>query len=207
MNRCVLIIGVVLILRSAAPCQGSGGTNPRLTLNLPSGTLSESVDIKYVLMGPFGGYGDFVRPLPNLHSYEIEASHDGMAAETAKVIVYIPGCRFTVFTTLLTETSAIEKTLRCSALPTVSILGNVVPRGWLPAEPSEIAIIYEAFWACAFWELPDCMVPQFPVTTVPVSPEGTFEVALPDYSQDPITSDGSFDATLAQFSEDPTVLK
>jgi hypothetical protein len=158
-------------------------------------------------MGPFGGYGDFVRPLPNLHSYEIEASHDGMAAETAKVIVYIPGCRFTVFTTLLTETSAIEKTLRCSALPTVSILGNVVPRGWLPAEPSEIAIIYEAFWACAFWELPDCMVPQFPVTTVPVSPEGTFEVALPDYSQDPITSDGSFDATLAQFSEDPTVLK
>jgi len=44
-----------------------------------------------------------------------------------------------------------------------------------------------ASWACRFFGLADCMVPQIELGTVRPNAEGAFEIELPDLSSDPVS--------------------
>ena len=60
----------------------------------------------------------------------------------------------------------------------------------------EVRIDYMASWACRFFGLADCAVPQIELGTVKPDVDGAFEIELPDFSSDPISSDSEGGAEL-----------
>ena len=92
--RCTfaILLGIAA-LQSLASQTASGPKGfPSISISLPVCVPSETVQIAYHLVGPFGGYGGYSQQRAGVRSYEIEASLEGKAATGAKLIVYAPGC-------------------------------------------------------------------------------------------------------------------
>src|SRR5258708_30585318 len=168
----------VLLMTSALCAQSSTAKNgPRIAVTFAAGIPSESVSIEYYLRGPFGARGNAVSPKPGVHSYEIDTSYNGVPAESIKLLVYVPGCEFAIFDVPTVGESVIEKPFDCTALPNVSLLGNIAPSNLTHGKSPEVVIMYLAFWACSFFELNDCRVPQFQLDRVPLKPDAGFEAS------------------------------
>ncbi|MGC9969675.1 MAG: hypothetical protein ABSE56_03690 [Bryobacteraceae bacterium] len=161
---------------------------PRISISLPPDVLSETVDIHYVMSGPFGGYGGFVRPQRDVHAYEIEAAVDGKLATGIKIIVYAPGCEIATFDEALSGPSTVPEEFTCRRLPSVSLSGKIVPKDALRGRGPEVAISYAAYWAHGFFGIKDGMVTMIPVATAVPDAEGFFQVQLPDFGRDPIAA-------------------
>jgi hypothetical protein len=83
--RFVLKAVVLATSVSAAASQNTPSSPvPMVSLRLPSGVASESVDIRYFMVGPFGGYGGFVKAEKGLSSYAFNAASDGRQATNVK---------------------------------------------------------------------------------------------------------------------------
>lgn len=55
------------------------------------GHPSEKLQVKYMLSGPFGGVGGFIKATPNVTSYQTEAGVNGTAASEDRIVFYAEG--------------------------------------------------------------------------------------------------------------------
>lgn len=67
---------------------------PLVTISLPTSVTSETVQIRYFLIGPFGGRSDYVKSGVGLRSYQIRAYPEEKAAQSVKIVIYAPACEF-----------------------------------------------------------------------------------------------------------------
>lgn len=129
-----------------------------MTVLLPPDIPSETVQVSYELTGPFGGYGGYTDPAPNLNFYKIAASIDGKAARKAPLVVYAPDCDFQTFSVPLQSDSAATAQFECAHVPVLALSGQIEPGGLVAKKKTDIEIYYEAPWAMKLFALVDGMV-------------------------------------------------
>jgi hypothetical protein len=160
---------------------------PTLSVSLPADFPSEKVEIHYFLVGPFGGHGGYVKPQPNLHSYEFSASVDGKTAASAKIIVYASGCGFQTHEFDLSKATSANAQFVCETLPMVTLSGQIQTETVLDQD-AELTVDYLAFWSHSFFGIMDGPVSQFQVATATPDSDGRFRVEIPDFTLDHTTT-------------------
>lgn len=160
---------LLIVTAALQPFTGTAASHPRVSpsviILLPSSVSSQTVQVAYYLIGPFGGYGTSMEPKADLNSFEIDASVEGRAATEIRMVIYAPGCEF-----------------QTVVLPRLS--GRIVPHDLGPYENTEVVIRYRAFWAHDFFGIKDGMVTGFRVAAVHPDANGTFQVDLPYFNED-----------------------
>ncbi len=189
MIRCTLAILLTVAALHSLGTQASSGlaSSPSVSVLLPMNLNSETVQIAYFMVGPFGGYGGQAKQLPGLRSYEISASVDGKAATQIKVIVYASGCEIRTFIFDIQQ-STLEEDFKCQPIPRVTLSGQIVPNELVRDRNTELVVNYMAFWAHEFFGITDGIVTEFRLATVSPDENGMFQVNLPDLSADGPTS-------------------
>lgn len=181
MLYCVLAILLAMTAsRSPAVQAPSDSTpSPSVSISLPQGIPSETVQIAYHMYGPFGGYGGYARQEAGQRSYTIAASVEGRAANEIRMIVYAPGCDFQTFVLPLAEDSRIKQEFKCQPARSVTLSGQIVPSELARHQNAELQIIYTAYWAHEFFSIADGAVAEFRLATVSPAEDGRFQVDLP----------------------------
>ncbi|MFZ2639986.1 MAG: hypothetical protein WA117_03280 [Verrucomicrobiia bacterium] len=158
-------------------------------IRLPQSVDTTGLSIEYVMTGPFGGVGKWVKTKPNVREYEIDASHEGKPAETLKSIVYCPGYGIALIQApSLVNRAARNATVELKPLPSVRLQGKVVmPEGRGKAD-FEIVVWYLAPWSHRFFGIADGAVTQLLVASGDVEPDGSFTMLVPDFSRDPVVN-------------------
>jgi hypothetical protein len=162
-----------------------------ITLYLPPDIASETVQINYFMLGPFGGYGGYVTTEKGRVSYDIPASRDGKPAAAVKVIAYLPGCEIAKFEVAM-QGAWEARTLSCKALGRIPLQGRILPVSVAQTAGMEVEINYEADWDHEFFGIADGMVTAIHVATVIPDKDGKFEVELPDFNKQTDLGRGSF---------------
>jgi hypothetical protein len=142
------------------------------------------VQIRYFLLGPFGGYGGYKDSLPDLKSYEIQASANGTAAKEVMIVVYARDCKFQTYDLSLLEDSHPKQIFVCDPLGTVRLSGEIAQAELVQDGKAEVEISYLAPWANHFFGILDGFMTEFEIGTAAVSSSGHFEIALPDFNTD-----------------------
>jgi hypothetical protein len=162
---------------------------PKLSILLPANTPPDKFEVRYVLYGSFGANGGYISPKHDTKGVvKIPLSVDGKIANEIKLFAWAPGCQFATYDLSVHE-SDMQELYTCNPLSTVTLHGQIADKRLLQGVSSEIRVDYFAGWACEFFELWDCMVPQISLGTVTVDADGRFEIELPDFAQDPASSD------------------
>jgi len=191
-----ILLGIAALQSLALQTASTPQTSAPVCILLPPDIRSETVQIRYFMSGPFGGYASFEEPRPSLRSYQIKSSMDDKAATQIKVLVYAPGCRIQRFDLLLAETEERKEEFSCQTLPSVTLSGQIVPSDLVRDHHAELAIAYMAFWANEFFGVADGIVPQIHLATVSPDANGMFQVRLPDFAAD---------TTLSSFQRKPSL--
>jgi len=164
----------------------------RISVLLNPTVHSEVVDIRYEMVGDFGGYYSFVRPQPDVHQYLIPASFENKPAREMTIVVYAPGCQFqALHFYLAVPAPQVNRQFDCRPLRTLSIAGYIDPRGLPSDRPLAIVAELEADWLCALFQLMDCLVPSVrlgQVGSIDAAARGDFEVSIPDFFADPLVN-------------------
>src|SRR5882762_10417512 len=82
-----ILLGMAGLLPQSAQTPKIASFLPSVSISLPPDILSETVQISYFLVGPFGGYGGYAAQRTGVHSYEIPTMLDGKAATEIRMIV------------------------------------------------------------------------------------------------------------------------
>jgi hypothetical protein len=192
-----IAIAAALVLPFAAWANAQAGQKPRsLNVVLLGGVPSEQVHITYYLYGSFGAYGGVTAPIPDASSYQIPTYVDGKAAGQIKGFIFASGCSMALFDITLIDTADVQQYFSCSPLGTITLLGRIRPAELQGKEPMEVRFDYMASWACRFFGLADCAVPQIEIGRVTPDVDGAFEIELPNFEADPISSDSEGGAEL-----------
>jgi hypothetical protein len=162
---------------------------PKVSIALPADVRSEKVWVQYVLYGPFGAHGGNGVRKPGSQLIEIVAAGEGKRADGMKMLVWAPGCKIQTFDIPIRESADVYESFVCSPLPSITLVGQIKNAHMDGKKPAEVRVDYLALWACSFFGLVDCMVPQASVGTAIPDPQGIFEIDVPDFSADPISSD------------------
>jgi hypothetical protein len=93
------------LLPQSAQTPKSASFLPIVSISLPPDILSETVQISYFLVGPFGGHSGYTGQRTRVHSYEIPTMVNGKAATEIRMIVYASGCEIQQFVIPLAEHS------------------------------------------------------------------------------------------------------
>jgi hypothetical protein len=157
---------------------------PSVSISLPPDVLSETVQISYFLVGPFGGYGAYVAQRTGVDSYEIPTTVENKAATEIRMIVYSPGCEIQRFVLPLAEHSRINQEFQCQRVESVRLSGKIVPTALVRDNNAELVVTYMAYWAHGFYGIADGFVTEFHLATVPPDANGMFQVDLPYFSAD-----------------------
>ena len=191
MVRCVLVIllGMVALLPCLTRTPMHADDSRFVSISLPPNVPSETVQISYYLVGPFGGQGGYVVQQVGVSSYQIPAMVDGKAATEIRVIVYASGCEIQKFVIPLTEDLRVSREFPCQRVETVKLSGQIVPNELAKDSNTELIVTYMARWAHSFFGIVDGPVTQFKLATVSPHANGLFEVNLPLVSQEATLSD------------------
>ena len=192
MTRLRLIALILFLLAVSAGAQVKQQT-PNIIIHLPADVPSDKVGLSGYLYGTFGAFGMNVRAAQNVRSVQIHPIAKGEVADRLKLFAWAPGCRIATFD-IAVGLSDVEESYSCRPLPTVTLLGQVAAGNMPQTKPAEVQVGYSADWACNFFGLPDCRVPQIRLGTAKFEPNGRFEIRLPDFHADP-TSSGPNGAT------------
>jgi hypothetical protein len=168
---------------------------PSVSVLLPPSVPSETVQIAYQLVGPFGAVSTYTDPQPGLQSYEIDAAEDGKAATEIKIIVYAQGCEIETFSIPLEPNSAIKREFECQQVPTVLLSGQIVADELLRNNKNaELDVDYMALWGDKFFNITDGLVTDFKIASVRPDADGRFQVKLPYFSVDskPLEAQSSY---------------
>ena len=192
-----IAIAAALALPFAAWANAQASPEPRsLNIVLLGGVPSEQAHITYYLYGSFGAYGGVTTPIPDAPSYEIPTYVDGKAAGQIKGFIFASECSMALFDITLIDAANVQQYFSCSQLGTITLLGRIRPAELQGKEPMEVRFDYMASWACRFFDLADCAVPQIEVGAVRPDADGAFEIELPNFKADPISSDSDGGAEL-----------
>ena len=185
----LVLLSMLLIFRVPPLLQGSddSASVPTVSFALPAQIRSETVQIRYMLTGPFGGYSSYVRSKPNVRSHEISAARDGKPANSIKILLYAPGCRFQTLTLNFSGTRKLEYGFACDPLPTIKLKGKI-PIELLKNQNAEVVATYTAYWAQEFFGILDGMVTQLQVARARPDDDGEFATEIPDFALDPHAS-------------------
>jgi hypothetical protein len=197
MARLFLAVLLILIPVDSSRTQlKQNSTNcPTVSISLPANIPSETVQIRYFLIGSFGGYGSFIEPRPNQRDYEIDASAERKAADSVKILVYATGCKIQTFDLELTHLPNPKVRFVCEVLPQIRIDGEI-PNDLTHHENAELVVSYMVFWANHFFGIADGAVTEFPVAKTRPDSDGSFRVDIPDFSADNTGSTYSGGASL-----------
>jgi len=192
MRRFVPVIVLLLVLVPTSVGQDEGSQrSPRVLLVLPSGVASETVQINYFMSGPFGGYGGFVRAEKNRPNYNIEASVDGQPAAGIRIIAYLPGCEI-VSLDIPVQGPTMERRLLCKSQGSIPLRGQIFPVSITQEQPTEVEVVYLAYWSLRFFGIADGPVTRIRIAAVRPDDQGQFEVKLPDLYRQTNLGDGAF---------------
>ena len=180
----MLLFGMAGLLPQSAQTPKTASFLPSVSISLPADVLSETVQISYSLVGPFGGYADYVAQRTGVHSYEIPTMVEGKAATEIRMIVYASGCEIQQFVLLLTEHSRVNQEFQCQRVETVKLSGHIVPDALVRDTNAELVVTYMAYWAHGFYGISDGLVTEFHLATVSPDANGMFQVDLPYFSAD-----------------------
>jgi hypothetical protein len=180
-----ILVGMAGLLPQSAQTPKTASFLQSVSISLPPDILSETVQISYFLVGPFGGYGGYAAQRTGVHSYEIPTMVDGKAAATEiRMIVYASGCEIQQFVLPLAEHSGVSKEFPCQRVKTVKLSGKIVPSALVRNNNAELAVTYLAYWAHGFCGISDGFVTEFHLATVSPDADGMFQVDLPYFSAD-----------------------
>jgi len=157
---------------------------PSVSVLLPANIPSETVQISYFLIGPFGGYGRYTEQRAGLPSYEISALVEGKTPSEIRMIVYASGCEIKTFVLPLTEDSRVKQEFECQRAATVHLSGQIVPTELAGENNAELVVNYMAYWAHGFFGIGDGIVTEFQFATVSPDSNGVFQVELPYFTAD-----------------------
>jgi len=190
MVRCIfaILLGLAALLPLEAQTLSKAEGFPSVSISLPPNIPSETVQIAYHLVGPFGGHGGYTELRPGLHSYEIAASVEGKAATEIRMIVYASGCEIQTFGLPLAQDSRVKQEFECQRVATVELSGQIVPTELVRDNNAELVVTYMAYWAHGFFGIVDGMVTEFRLATVSPDGNGIFQVELPYFSADAAAS-------------------
>jgi hypothetical protein len=155
-----------------------------VSISLPPDILSETVQVSYFLIGPFGGYGGYATQRAGVHSYEIPALAEGKAATEVRMIVNASGCEIQTFVIPLTNDSRVNQEFACQRVATVRLSGQIVTNDLVRDNNAELVVTYMAFWAHGFYGIADGFVTEFRLATACPDANGMFQVELPYFSAD-----------------------
>jgi hypothetical protein len=184
--RCILaiLLGMATLLSLAAQTPSKAEGFLSVTISLPANIPSETVQISYFLVGPFGGYGGYTEQRAGLHSYDISALVEGKAATEIRLIVYASGCEIQTFVLPLVQDSRAEQEFECQRVATVKLSGQIVPTELVRDNNAELFVTYMAHWAHGFFGISDGMVTVFQLATVCPDANGIFQIELPYFNAD-----------------------
>jgi hypothetical protein len=180
-------VAVLFLLMAARASPASAQRPPKVSIVLPPDVPPDKVEIQYYLYGSFGGHGAAASAEPTSRSVEILPSVNGEVANRLKLFVWVPGCQIATFDVAI-QLADVREFYSCRPQATVKLVGNILDTALLKKKPAEIAVEYLAAWACDFFGLPDCRVPQILLGTVKPDASGRFEMSLPDFGADPSSS-------------------
>jgi len=201
-EACVVRDGFAILLGIAALPTIVSQTSPTVSISLPPNIPSETAQIAYHLVGPFGGYGGYTEQRAGVHSYEIETSVEGNAATEIRMIVYAPGCEIQTFIVPLADDSRVKQEFECQPVPSVMLSGQIVPNALVRDKNVELVITYMAFWAHEFFGIVDGPVAELRLATVSPDSNGMFQVDLPHFSADATPSSSRPRASLCLMLRD-----
>jgi hypothetical protein len=179
-----ILLGMAGLLPQSAQTPETASFLPSVSISLPPDILSETVQISYFLVGPFGGYGGYAAQRTGVHSYEIPTMEDGKAATEIRMIVYASGCEIQQFVIPLTEHSRVSQEFPCQPVEIVKLSGHIVPDILVRDTNAELVVTYMAYWAHGFYGIRDGLVTEFHLATVSPDANGMFQVDLPYFSAD-----------------------
>src|SRR5258707_12495426 len=115
MVRCIfaILLGLGALLPPEAQTLSKAESFPSVSISLPPDIPSETVQIAYHLVGPFGGRGGYIKQGGGLHSYEIVSSVEGKAATAIRMIVYAAGCEIQTFVVPVAGDFTIHREFGC----------------------------------------------------------------------------------------------
>jgi hypothetical protein len=197
-----ILLGMAGLLPQSAQTPKTASFLPSVSVSLPPDILSETVQISYFLVGPFGGYGGYAAQRTGVHSYEIPTMVDGKAATEIRMIVYASGCEIQQFVIPLAEHSRVSQEFPCQPVETVKLSGHIVPDALVRDTNAELVVTYMAYWAHAFYGIADGFVTGFHLATVSPDANGMFQVDLPYFSVDAEASSSEQRASFRLMSRD-----
>jgi hypothetical protein len=158
-----------------------------IRLRLPDGVDLTDLSIRYLLTGPFGGYGGSGRVDPSVREQSISTWQGGQPGKSIKVIIYNPGYGFRLFA---------EPDLAARRIGTLTIelepLGTLFLGGRISGLPAVQGLIVEAGyftdWECRFFDLADCLQGSMTVARSNIAVDGTFTLNIPDFLRDPVVA-------------------
>ncbi len=187
-KRSVLLAGLAAVGLSVA-LNGSQyeSTDRAIRLRFPDAADLSGLSIQYFLVGPFGGFGSFVRTRPDVREYSLDTWRGGQRAATVKVIIYCRGYG----PVLLTESALADRrvgtlSIKLEPLKSVPLSGKVISTP-VPRD-LRIEAVYLAHWAHKFFGITDGAVASFMVDTTKVAADGSFALRVPDFAHDPVTT-------------------
>jgi hypothetical protein len=166
--------------------QHSSGDDP-IRVVLPRRVDTKGCQLQYFLVGPFGGYGGFVRPKLDASEFEIETVHEGEQVERLRAILSCSGYQI--------ETMAFEslpdldgRIVQVHPRPLGIVPFRGVVRGLtLPqVQVLYVDVDYTPWWICEFFRLPDCALNAWRVASVELDADGRFSAALPNFAGDAV---------------------
>ncbi len=164
-----ILLGMAGLLPQSAQTPKTASFLPSVSISLPPDMLSETVQISYFLVGPFGGYGGYAAPRTGIHSYEIPSMVDGKAATEIRMIVYASGCEIQQFVIPLAEHSRVSQEFPCQPVETVKLSGHIVPDALVRNTNAELVVTF---------------VTGFHLASVSPDANGMFQVDLPYFTVD-----------------------
>jgi hypothetical protein len=175
---------VALLLSAATLAQDS--PSPKVRMVLTEGIHPEKVYVRYGLRKPCGYYSSQVARMPaGVSSLEIPAPTDRF-----KALVWAPGCNIEEFDAPIGK-SDIELRYACDPQKTITLRGRV--KSAHSIGPMTLSVDYMGLIACTWADATELMrirscsgLDISTVATAEVAPDGSFEIELPDFNNDPI---------------------
>jgi hypothetical protein len=174
-----------------------------IAIAIPGSVSSESVFIRYILAGE--ELGGWVEAHAGVSTYIIGTSREGQSAARIKAILYAPGCAIQTLDFPLSNSNNPDYTFVCQPLTNVRVSGTITQTTRLAGHEVKFQARYIARWAQAFLGT-DALIPlTIPVGDVAyLSADSSFQLSVPDLSQDPLAAAPDHPGELQIWAKDKT---